>query len=50
MVQVNQKLDPSLVSAINRFGFRLLLALAGDAPAENLLISPASLSAALSMT
>ena len=41
---------PRLVSAINRFGFRLLLELAGDAPAENLLISPASLAAALSMT
>ena len=50
MVQVNQKLDPGLVSTINRFGFRLLLALAGDAPAENLLISPASLAAALAMT
>jgi serine protease inhibitor len=49
-VQVNQKLDPSLFSAINRFGFRLLLELAGDAPAENLLISPASLAAALAMT
>lgn len=42
--------DPRLVSAINRFGLRLLLNLVGDAPAENLLISPASLSAALSMT
>ena len=50
MVQSNQKLDPRLVAAINRFGFRLLLELAGDAPAENLLISPASLAAALSMT
>ena len=45
-MQVNQKLDPSLVSAINRFGFRLLLELAGDTPAKNLLISPASLAAA----
>lgn len=43
-------LDPRLIAAINRFGLRLLLELAAGAPAENLLISPASLSAALSMT
>ncbi len=48
--QSDQGLAPRLVSAINRFGFRLLRELAGAAPAENLLISPASLSAALSMT
>lgn len=42
--------DFLLIAAINRFGIRLLLELAGDAPTENLLISPASLSAALSMT
>jgi serine protease inhibitor len=48
--QSDQVLTPRLVGAINRFGFRLLRELAGDAPAENLLISPASLSAALSMT
>ena len=46
----DQDLDPRLVAAINRFGFRLLRELAGDAPAENLLISPAGLSAALAMT
>jgi serpin B len=39
-----------LVSAINRFGFDLLQKLIGGAPAENLLIAPASIAAALAMT
>ena len=43
-------LDPRLVVAINRFGFRLLTELAGGTPTENLLISPASVAAALAMT
>ena len=43
-------LNPRLVAAINRFGFHLLRELAGDTPTENLLISPAGISAALSMT
>jgi serine protease inhibitor len=46
----DQELNSQLVGAINRFGFNLLRELAGAAPTENLLISPASVSAALSMT
>jgi len=38
------------VGAINRFGFDLLRALTGGAPAENRLISPASVATALAMT
>lgn len=44
------RIAPPLITAINRFGLRLLRELAGKVPAENLLISPASVSAALSMT
>ena len=42
--------ESPLVAASNRFGFDLLQKLAGSAPTENLLISPASIAAALAMT
>lgn len=43
-------LDPRLIAAQNRFGFQLLAQLQPQAPTENLVISPLSISMALSMT
>lgn len=49
-VNQNAALDPRLIEAQNRFGFQLLTQLQPQAPTENLVISPLSISMALSMT